>query len=268
MRSEPKRGASQRHSRDNERKDRPRTRSMTKSKIEQERQVHTPVEHPALTRKVAKNGGVSESDMNNDGGSPLPNEGSPSVTRKKPRRGECEITVAETPPPKESPTTPVDSVEEEERVVNYFSQYLCLEMWRAVENCDVWDHRLVKAFLEGPRVFTNRIHSMVLHLRKTWKGGSVNEIQPENVARSYLESLRPKGLYNCFARIFKKRQIASVPSRPLKRKKLDSQPESQRFSMFVDGEGPAKKYKNRFLMSQPRLIVTLPFFPSSMFFRF
>lgn len=192
--------------------------------------------------------GATGSDVNNDGAGSPESNGSPTapVQRKKPRTATCEIT--EEPTPEATTETPPPSPNEE-RVVNFYSQYLALTWWRAVENYEVWDHRLVKAFIKGPRAFAAKVHDVASLLGQRLRGK--REINPEAVSQSYLERFRPRGLYEICARIFQQRAIRN--ERPLKRKQPEAETEIEKFSLFA--EGPSKKFKHRFLMAQPRLIV-------------
>lgn len=202
-------------------------------------------------------GGATGSEINNDGaGSPDSNDSPPtSSTRKKPRRSTCEIT--EEPPadpqpqPETTPQTP-DSAAQEQRVY-WFSQYLTLRLWRAVENFEVWDSGLVRAFREGPRSFADRVNGAARQFTRRLTRSGRTDLEPEAVTQSYLNRFRPRGLYQVCARIFRKRKTEISNDRSLKRKRADSET-TEGLWTFAD-ENSSEKFKHRFLMAPPRLIV-------------
>jgi len=202
-------------------------------------------------------GGATESEINNDGaGSPDSNDSPPaSSTRKKPRHSTCEITEEppedQQPQPDSTPQTP-DSAAQEQRVY-WFSQYLTLRLWRAVENFEVWDSGMVRAFREGPRSFADRVNGAARQFTRRLIGSGRTDIEPEAVTQSYLNRFRPRGLYQVCAKIFRKRKAETENDRPLKRKRSDSDMQDG-FWAFTD-ENSSEKFKHRFLMAPPRLIV-------------
>ena len=249
----------------------PRTRSMTNKETEQAAQVC------AAPRALSKGfrwfvqspgngeGGATGSEVNNEGGgSPSSNESPSPIRTKKPRR----VTINEITEEREATATvttetihapPEGDNGEEERVVYYYTQYLCLSLWRAVENCQVWDYRLIKAFCQGPRSFAEKVSGIARQLGRRFSNKE-HSATPEDVTRSYLEKFPKTGLFNCCARIWQG-YVRSylIGTRSLKRKKPEKESESEterdRFSVFMEGEGPSKKYKHRFLMDPPRIIV-------------
>jgi len=211
--------------------------------------THRQVEIETQSPEVP-NGGATGSEVNND--SP-PNDSPPATsTRKKPRHSTCEITE-EVEAPTEGTVQEVEEVEE--RKVYYFSQYLSLRLWRAVENFEVWDSTLVRAFAKGPRCFADRVNGAARGLRRRLTGSGrtdVRDVDAEVVTQSVLNRLRPRGLYDVCARIFRRKRKANAVQnvRPLKRKKPDSEAEGS--STFDED---STKFKHRFLMAPPRLIV-------------
>jgi len=199
-------------------------------------------------------GGATENEINNDGaGSPDSNDSPPASSNKKPRTSTCEIT--EEPPedpqpqPDSTPQTP-DSAAQEQRVY-WFSQYLTLRLWRAVENFEVWDSGMVRAFREGPRSFADRVNGAARQFTRRLIGSGRTDLEPEAVTQSYLNLFRPRGLYQVCARIFRKRKAETENDRTLKRKRSDSE---EGLWTFAD-ENSSEKFKHRFLMAPPRLIV-------------
>ena len=251
----------------------PRTRSMASKEAEQAAQVH------AAPRALSKGfrwfvqspgngeGGATGSEVNNEGGgSPSSNECPSPIRTKKPRR----VTINEITEEREATATvttetihapPEGDSGEEERVVYYYTQYLCLSLWRAVENCQVWDYRLVRAFCQGPRSFAEKVNEIAQQLGRRFRSNGEHDVTPEDVTRSYLRMFPVTGLFNCCARLWQRYvKFHRHGARSLKRKKPERESDSDaaehdRFSVFMEGEGPSKKYKHRFLMDPPRIIV-------------
>lgn len=192
----------------------------------------------------------SGSELNNvSGGSPSSGE-SPSSSRKKPRIDEGLVPATE----EGSPDLESESEQQQERRVLFLSQYLCISLWRALESCEIWDSRLVSAFVQGPRTFAHAVSTLVKDIHRR-----IGNTQPDVFVKSYLSKIRPRGLYSSCAKILQKTRIPTLV-RSLKRKKVEEEEKmpsmedvdmQDNVELSVLGEG---RYKYCFIMDEPRLI--------------
>eukprot|EP00210_Caulerpa_lentillifera_P009129 g8703.t1 len=198
---------------------------------------------------------TSGSERNNVNGSSSSPDESPSSSRKKPRMddGLTPATKDESTERILEPEGEQDMEEVEEKRVMFLTQYLCISLWRALESYEIWDSRIVAAFVQGPRAFTQAVTELAKRVHRR-----MENVQVEAFAKTYLTRLRPTGLYSSCAEILKKTRIPSL-LRSLKRKKFEAEEEEtngdvnteEDDQLFVLGKG---KYKHCYRMDEPRLI--------------
>lgn len=148
-------------------------------------------------------------------------------------------------------TAPESEPEGDEKRVMFLSQYLCISLWRALQTYEIWDSRLVTAFVKGPQTFTQGVTQLAKTVHR-----KLEDIQPEALVESYLSKLRPSGLYSSCAKILQKTKLPTLV-KSLKRKKVEiedkqEQDDDDDSELLAVNDG---QYKYRFVMDQPRLIV-------------
>jgi len=137
-------------------------------------------------------------------------------------------------------------------VVYYFTEYMCLSLWRAIERYEIWDYGLIKAFRQGPSIFAEKVNRLATSLQYKLKGSSdTRGVPAEDAALSFVDSLCPKGLLDSCARILRLK-TNTAPQNTLKRKTAELEESDLQSSM-----DDSRRFKHRFYMEKPRLKVSL-----------